>query len=239
MMRDIGGSMISMMVYADAPAPNFMRVVSEVDRQLERDIDEDYQLTLASDSVAWFDFGDRRLLVGLSDAFADDGASCLVVAVAANPEMDVVASLDNDRARLSGLCGQVIAALHRFCPTSSLLCQRSELPLDADFLDAFFGIDLMAAGTSLARDTMPQRPRDDAKPLRARAEPQPELAQRITAHAFNCSVLAVSVPVGAALMAHSFVRGEDLRLSSRAVALTGAAVGLQQIAGTAALSLLF
>ncbi len=212
-MRDIGGSMISMMVYADAPAPNFMRIVSEVDRQLERDIDEDYQLTLASDSVAWFDFGDRRLLVGLSDAFADDGASCLVVAVAANPEMDVVGSLDNDRARLSGLCGQVIAALHRFCPTSSLLCQRSDLPLDADFLDAFFGIDLMAAGTSLARDTMPQRPRDDAKPLRARAEPQPELAQRITAHAFNCSVLAVSVPVGAALMAHSFVRGEDLRLS--------------------------
>ncbi|MGB8815366.1 MAG: hypothetical protein WCC57_19485, partial [Paracoccaceae bacterium] len=49
---------------------------------------------------------------------------------------------------------------------------------------------------------------------------------RIAAHAMNSTLILVSLPVGAALLTYSVLRGEDMRLSARAIALTGAVAGL-------------
>ncbi|MBT9247350.1 hypothetical protein KM031_15285 [Gemmobacter fulvus] len=60
--------------------------------------------------------------------------------------------------------------------------------------------------------------------------PPPPASQqlRLAAHAFNCTLMMVSLPVGAAVMTYSLLRGEDLTLSARALALTGTAIGLWQ-----------
>lgn len=44
---------------------------------------------------------------------------------------------------------------------------------------------------------------------------------RLAIHAMNCTLIAVALPVGAAMMAHSFRKGESLVASARALALTG------------------
>ncbi len=57
-----------------------------------------------------------------------------------------------------------------------------------------------------------------------RATPQ----MRLAIHAMNATMMAVSLPVGAGLMTYGLLRGENLHLSARAVALIGAAIGILQ-----------
>ncbi|MBD3765490.1 MAG: hypothetical protein IE927_12380 [Rhodobacterales bacterium] len=45
---------------------------------------------------------------------------------------------------------------------------------------------------------------------------------RLAVHAMNATMIVVALPVGAAMMTYSLLRGEDMRLSGRAMALTGA-----------------
>ncbi|MDP2737601.1 MAG: hypothetical protein Q8O82_02575 [Pseudorhodobacter sp.] len=54
------------------------------------------------------------------------------------------------------------------------------------------------------------------------------LARRLAAHTMNTTLIMVSLPVGGALLTYSVLRGEDMRLTSRAMALTGLALGLMQ-----------
>jgi len=44
----------------------------------------------------------------------------------------------------------------------------------------------------------------------------------------NATLMVVALPVGAGLMTYGLLRGENLRLSARAVALIGAAIGVLQ-----------
>lgn len=55
------------------------------------------------------------------------------------------------------------------------------------------------------------------------------LPARCTAHAFNLALLVTALPLGAAMMVYTFLRGEDLRLSARMVAVTGTAVTVMQL----------
>jgi len=54
------------------------------------------------------------------------------------------------------------------------------------------------------------------------------LARRLAAHAMNTTLIMVSLPVGGALLTYSVLRGEDMRLSSQAMALTGLMLALTQ-----------
>ena len=54
------------------------------------------------------------------------------------------------------------------------------------------------------------------------------LARRLAAHAMNTTLIMVSLPVGGALLTYSVLRGEDMRLTGRAMALTGFAMGFMQ-----------
>lgn len=55
------------------------------------------------------------------------------------------------------------------------------------------------------------------------------LPARCTAHAFNLALLVTALPLGAAMMVYTFLRGEDLRLSARMVAVAGTAVTVMQL----------
>jgi hypothetical protein len=66
----------------------------------------------------------------------------------------------------------------------------------------------------------------------ARPQPAPRpvysTPMRLTAHCLNAALIVVYPPMGAAVMAYSLVKGEDLRLSSRLVAVVGTVLSLAQ-----------
>lgn len=62
----------------------------------------------------------------------------------------------------------------------------------------------------------------------SRKASRPTIQLRIAAHTFNTTQIMVSLPVGAAMMTYSVLRGEDIRLSARAMAITDTIVGLTQ-----------
>lgn len=70
-------------------------------------------------------------------------------------------------------------------------------------------------------------PDPEADALSQQARPLP---QRLAAQILNLILLVVALPVGAVVATITFLRGEDLTLSSRAVALVGALTGILQIA---------
>lgn len=95
-----------------------------------------------------------------------------------------------------------------------------------------------AAAFEVACD-MPDLPRArcaDAARIRAAlydddsriAEPDGAV-MRLSAHAVNATLLMVSLPVGASLMTYSLLRGENLMVSARTLAVLGAFVGMSQI----------
>lgn len=54
------------------------------------------------------------------------------------------------------------------------------------------------------------------------------LPQRLTTYTFNATLLVVALPVGAALLTYNVLGREDLGVTARAMALTGAAIGFAQ-----------
>jgi hypothetical protein len=51
---------------------------------------------------------------------------------------------------------------------------------------------------------------------------------RLAVHTMNMTLIMVSLPVGAAMLTYSLLRGEDMRMTGRAMALTGAALAFSQ-----------
>ncbi len=61
------------------------------------------------------------------------------------------------------------------------------------------------------------------------APPQLSLAQRATVYCFNGTLIALCLPVGAAMFVYSALGRENPRLAARAVALTGTGIGLVEM----------
>lgn len=55
----------------------------------------------------------------------------------------------------------------------------------------------------------------------AEAEPANSVPIRLACHAMNATLIVVALPIGVAVMTYSLVRGEDLKLSTRMMVLTG------------------
>lgn len=67
-----------------------------------------------------------------------------------------------------------------------------------------------------------------ALPEGTEVEAPPSTQIRLAAHAVNATLIVVYLPLGAALMTYSFLRGEDMRMSAQAIALTGLFMGIAQ-----------
>lgn len=100
--------------------------------------------------------------------------------------------------------------------------------------DAFDGAEALLPAAPVANDTPEPAPGDidrlhqvraalyTADPDCAAAEAAPTVQMRLAVHAMNGTLIAVAAPVGAAVMTYSLLRGEDLRLTARAMTLCGA-----------------
>lgn len=88
------------------------------------------------------------------------------------------------------------------------------------------------AAAPLAANDRPALPRhQDADTARIRAalyppeedeaDARPTTQMRLAVHALNATMIVVLLPVGAAVMTYSILKGEDLRLSGRMMTLTG------------------
>lgn len=58
--------------------------------------------------------------------------------------------------------------------------------------------------------------------------PRPSNQIRLTTHAMNATLIMVSLPLGSALFTYNLLRGEDMQLSARAMALTGTVLAVMQ-----------
>lgn len=94
----------------------------------------------------------------------------------------------------------------------------------------------LRAGAANDRPDLPRQPQDpDLQRLRAAlydsdAEPPPanSVPIRLAVHAMNATLIVVWLPLGAAAMTHGLLRGEDMRLASRLMVLTGTVGALAQ-----------
>jgi hypothetical protein len=86
------------------------------------------------------------------------------------------------------------------------------------------------------RPALPQNHDADAARIRAALYPpeeevedeRPSTQMRLAVHAMNATMIVALLPVGAAMMTYSILRGEDLRLSGRMMALTGLVLAASQ-----------
>lgn len=64
------------------------------------------------------------------------------------------------------------------------------------------------------------------------SEPQAEVQPatlRLAAHAMNATLIVIALPVGAAMMTYSLLRGENLNASARLLAVIGIAIGAESV----------
>ena len=93
-----------------------------------------------------------------------------------------------------------------------------------------------AAVVANDRPTLPQNHDADAARIRAALYPpeeevvdeRPSTQMRLAVHAMNATMIVALLPVGAAMMTYSILRGEDIRLSGRMMALTGLVLAASQ-----------
>ncbi|OWU82913.1 hypothetical protein ATO6_21695 [Oceanicola sp. 22II-s10i] len=122
--------------------------------------------------------------------------------------------LTGNRARrarpLAGMSAKEIAAL-RLAAKWSVLNEDRVWP-DADRIGVETLESVFRTNTELSPDLQAQK--------------RASMEQRLAAWTVNASVAVLSPPVGAAVLAYNLVKGENLRLSTHALTLTGAGIGL-------------
>jgi hypothetical protein len=95
-----------------------------------------------------------------------------------------------------------------------VLTEDTAAPDDADALPAV--PCSLQAQLHLVRDAL--YPVDD---LPVTDDDTPSTALRLAVYAMNGTLLTIAPPVGVGLMAYSMIKGEDIRLTSRIIALSG------------------
>lgn len=111
-----------------------------------------------------------------------------------------------------------------------------------DPIPALYAAEALRPRRALPSDLQRQRvalypEQPPARFNRKKAEPMdpyrtavvPTLPQRLTFYTLNTTLMLVALPVGSAILVYNMVRGEDLALSTRAIALSSTVVGLAQL----------
>lgn len=242
-MRALPNSVIAQLLYADETYLNFARLVGEIDLHLARHCNGSHRLGWDSDEVAWFDIGNRRILLARAEPAPEGYAACLTVAAGPAPYSRFAPSAGCIAADPRKLCAQLVDSMLRHYPTDTIVWQESTAPLDAELVDALVELvpprseldeiakvePAAAARTTAAKPASPDL--DQLRNVRSALydateddAPRDSIQLRLASHAMNCTLLAVNLPIGAAVMTYSLLRGENIGVSARAMALTGAAM---------------
>jgi hypothetical protein len=197
--------------------------------------------------------GNRILLRWQTDCDGDHRA-CLTVAVGTTPgaepgglarRQDIVARIIADKITRqaapdtiqwhhqdSDLTPDLIDQMTRRLPARTATRVAREITRLQEMAQLREG--LLRGPWAPANDT-PQLPHPQVLELarvRAALEEQPtapSTALRLAAHAINATMVCVALPVGAAMMTYSLMRGENLTASARMLAVLGLAVGAQNV----------
>lgn len=232
---------IAQVLYPSEQAFDFARIVADLHRVLSRRQEAEVAIVWDCDDLVSFDLADGRVLVAVAELDRPGSALCLTLACGpAQPGAAEADPLD--------LCRHLVAAVQTRSAATEVVWREMGGPLEADALDRMLGLlppprvplrlpavdrivdrigDRVAdADRTRRRGQLGQEPRLLAAPPPPLAHEDTgpraaSTAQRLTAHCFNATLILLWLPLGAALMVLALVRGEDLRLSGRLMAVAG------------------
>lgn len=227
--KDAAQSTVAQALYLGAPPVHFAGLVTMLAAALQRLSGHDAALRWDCDDVAIFTRGGLRIVLALTDAPGTDYAACITVS--AGPERAGVAGPLTRRA--GAICRMIADRLADETDPDAVLWHRVAGVVTADTVDALvwrlrdhdllaFALppaDLPPAPGTAPRD-LPLAPAPRDRPD-LRRPVQESTIMRLATHAANATLIAAAPPVGGAVWTLSLLRGENPRLTARAMALTG------------------
>lgn len=233
-------------LYTSAPPVNFARLVAMLEARLKRLPRAAPVLSWDCDDIALFHMGGLRVTVALTDAPGTDYACCITLGVGPDNAADPSAPLPR---RAQGLCRLIADGLAANTQPEVVLWNRVSGVLTPERIDDLVwrlsDRDLLAF--ALPPIDLPPPPRNEARELREAMYRRHELDNpvsesleiRLATQAANSTLVVVAPPVGAAMVALTFFRGENPRLTARVMALTGALLALLAVLQQTVLAGLF
>lgn len=246
---------------------NFAKLIGEVDKILEENLDCPFKVTWDCDNVASFDIPGSRVLLAWSETPGRGLSGILTVSAGPSPTLGKPVM----RPDYDAVTQLLVDDLSNRVDVSETLWHRMACQMSPEWVDLLIDalpdrpdaeerapvvIDLQAVRAQhqhrqvrriqptsapvleLAQST--HRPSERAAPVdpdlvRLRAalyeeeeDSRPSVQMRLAVHAMNATLIVVWLPLGAAAMVHGMVKGEDMRLASRLMVLTGSVGALMQ-----------
>jgi hypothetical protein len=247
-MSDLGLSTIAQLLFHNEQSIDFARIVAELAGALTRPQSPEVRIAWDCDDFVCFDVPGTRIQLSWAEVERRGYHGCLSVAVGPGE--------DQGRGHHEDLCSRLVDRIcTRFDPISVVWCQ-AEGVVGAEVIDSLTealphlapplpDIDSLVAGLTeqdqrlrgqpmVAANSQPDLPRQsdpNLTMLRTALYPDdngpPYSTQmRLAVHCLNATLIVVWAPMGAALMTYSILKGENMRLSSRMMALAGTVFAL-------------
>lgn len=241
-MRQTMTTTVARLIYGQNEMPDFARLVARMDESLGGFRAHDRGFDWNSDNIAIFDIDHCRIALAISEG-APGSLGCLIVTVGPN---GTAPSDDAGPFRPQSLCSALVEEIRSRHACDEVLWAELADPVTADSLDDLLRLSTAAA----AKQTVPTaeivelRPHDPElariraalypeENNRGRKRPAPTQADngnelspqmRVAVHAMNATLIIALLPVGAAVTTYTLLRGADMRISGRAMALAGFAL---------------
>ena len=248
---------VAQLLFARPPRLDFAMLVADLEAAFRNCPEEGRHLHWDHDDLAILDVQGSRIIIGLDATLTGDHRACLTLGVGHGPgegepglarRQDTVSQMIAERiARICppdaviwhhsarALTPDLLDALIAELPTTSTDRMARDLTRREEMARLRQGLDARRVTAPAAND-MPSLPDPQLQELaRVRAAllggPQaPSPALRLAAHAVNASLVCIALPVGAAMVTWSLLRGENLNASARLMAVIGIAIGARDAA---------
>ncbi len=245
-------STIAQVLCHQALPMNFARLVGDIDRFIENELNRPPKTRWDSETTVCFDLPGTRILLDWTEHPGQGLAGVLTLSAGPAATADRPAT----RPCYHKLCKKLVAEVEQRLTPSGVLWRQLGCEMSAEWIelliealpdlgdlvppDAATGkprpdmrsdrpLPLPApAPTALADDGLCTRSLYDPDLLRIRSalydvEPVAQMSNpmRLAVHAMNATLIMVWAPLGAVVMAHGVLKGENMRLSAHLMVLTG------------------
>lgn len=260
--QDTQYSTIAELVFLEAPAMNFARLVADLDTVLGRFPKLERQLTWDNEDIASFDMPGTRIVLATNETPRPGIAVSLTISVGPShlPAARGRAKRhDVPLFRHDAMCSRLVERVQTRLTPDAIFWHECAVTVGPDLIDALsaalpavgprHGVDhpifqtlkeitvddiyirgFMRGGHRASNDH-PHIPRIrdyELSRLRAALYPKDEEdteraspQMRLAAHTMNATLIMVALPVGAAMLTYSLLRGDNMRLTSAALVATG------------------
>jgi len=258
-MQDRVTCTIAQLLFRTAPELPFLDLIDDIQTLVRGCPGQGHDLTWGDGDQVMLDIQGSRIAVSYQTGLGGDHAACLSIGVGFGPGLgtaglalrqSTVGRLLVDRIQLKIKADGIIWQYAARDLTPLLLAQlQAELPTiatDQLALELHRSADMAPTRAALvaasAPAPLPEPANDQLPALRAQREelrrvraalyeraPRPSTALRLAAHAMNATLIVIALPIGAAMMTHGVLRGENLNASARLMAIVGIALGAKDI----------